>query len=246
MKIQLISDLHLEYQAAPYTYISEKVTLTNHNSDTVLVAAGDINSHSKGKDFLMEIKSKYGYKDIIYTFGNHEHYYADITEYITSDGHLTVETIIEGVRFLSLPLYSNFTPPSDRCGINDFNLTEFKGRKWTPKDHSEAFHEGVISLKEKLNTPFEGKTVVVTHFLPSFKSVDPQFFGDPLNDYFANNLDSLIKEFQPEYWLHGHTHANCNYFIDKTNVVCNPAGYYNKYSGKLENESFNPYLIIEV
>ena len=59
-------------------------------------------------------------------------------------------------------------------------------------------------LSEHLAEPFAGKTVAVTHHLPSLRSVAARFQGDLTNGAFASNLDHLVG--QVDLWVHGHTH----------------------------------------
>lgn len=68
------------------------------------------------------------------------------------------------------------------------------------------------------------------------------FAGDPLNPYFASNLEDLIEAHQPALWLHGHTHGSCDYRIGGTRVVCNPRGYH----PHALNPKFDPGLVIEL
>ena len=42
------------------------------------------------------------------------------------------------------------------------------------------------------------KKVVITHYLPSFRSIDPRFADSPLNGYFASSLDKLIESQIPK------------------------------------------------
>lgn len=67
--------------------------------------------------------------------------------------------------------------------------------------------------------------VVVTHRLPSYRSVAPQFAGSLLNCYFVNDVESEMIACGPKMWIHGHTHTCFDYFIAGTRVVCNPQGY---------------------
>ena len=46
-----------------------------------------------------------------------------------------------------------------------------------------------------------------------------------LSAYFINNLKPLIKKYQPDFWLYGHTHANINLEIGKTKIKSNQRGY---------------------
>ena len=54
---------------------------------------------------------------------------------------------------------------------------------------------------------------------------------------YASNLEELIVQYQPKYWIHGHIHAPVRYNIGATEVICNPHGYlnepYNGYDGEL-------------
>lgn len=237
MKLQITSDLHLEYQPRPEEYLRKMVAPSEDNSDTILIAAGDIAWEVNGDGLLQDFVKEFGYKDYVYVYGNHEFYGGDITEFLSNDDNIVQQKIIDGVRFIGTPLYSKYVPLDPlRPGINDFYRTSYRGKYWTVDDHVMAHNMCVKLLEEKLNSPFEGTTAVVTHFLPSYKSVDNQYFGSPLNNYFATNLDHLMEKYKPEYWIHGHTHTSCDYMLDNTRVICNPAGYFNGLSLELENK----------
>lgn len=246
MKLQIVSDLHLEYQTKPLEFMERMVHHSDDNSDTVLIAAGDIGKIVSSERIVKDFCSEFGYKGYVWVAGNHEFYHANNAIFVDNNNELLTTKIIENIRFLCTPLYSNFNPPSDRCGINDFVLTDYHMGKWTPKLHRETHKKCVELLTKELQSPFEGRTVVVTHWLPSHKSVDLQYFGDPLNEYFANHLDHIMEQYKPDMWVHGHTHTNCDYLLDNTRVLCNPAGYWNKYSEELENKNYNPNKIVEI
>lgn len=89
-------------------------------------------------------------------------------------------------------------------------------------------------LREALAQPFDGTTVVVTHFAPSLKSADPRYGLTPGTAGFCNALDDLLAH--ATLWLHGHLHAPSDYWVrgerDGTawqcRVVANPLGYARK------------------
>jgi Icc-related predicted phosphoesterase len=83
--------------------------------------------------------------------------------------------------------------------------------------------------------------VVVTHHLPSRKSVHPKYERSPLNSFFLCDVEPLIADRQPALWIHGHTHSSSDYQIGATRVVCNPAGY-----GRENSEDFDPGKIVLV
>ncbi len=81
-------------------------------------------------------------------------------------------------------------------------------------------------LTQALAQPFDGITVVVTHFAPSLLSADPRYGMTPGTAGFCNNLDHLLS--QARLWLHGHLHAPSDYVKNGCRVVANPLGYARK------------------
>jgi predicted phosphodiesterase len=81
-------------------------------------------------------------------------------------------------------------------------------------------------LSAALNTPFEGHTVVVTHFAPSLRSADPRYGETPGTAGFCNALDALLPH--AKLWLHGHLHCPSDYTHQGCRVVANPLGYAHK------------------
>jgi hypothetical protein len=68
--------------------------------------------------------------------------------------------------------------------------------------------------------------VIMTHHLPSFQSIDPQFRGDVMNYGYASDMDELILS-NPhiKHWIHGHTHFNVDYKIGETSIHGHMRGY---------------------
>jgi predicted phosphodiesterase len=81
-------------------------------------------------------------------------------------------------------------------------------------------------LRAALDTPFDGSTVVVTHFAPSLRSADPRYGLVPGTAGFCNALDDLLPH--ADLWLHGHLHAPSDYRHAGCRVVANPLGYARK------------------
>jgi predicted phosphodiesterase len=95
-------------------------------------------------------------------------------------------------------------------------------------------------LRAVLAAPFEGSTVVVTHFAPSLRSADPRYGLTPGTAGFCSNLDDLLP--QARLWLHGHLHAPSDYIAQGCHVVANPLGY----ARKQEQVGFQPALVIRI
>jgi len=95
-------------------------------------------------------------------------------------------------------------------------------------------------LRQALLQPFDGSTIVVTHFAPSLQSADPRYGLSPGTAGFCNALDALLAHAQ--LWLHGHLHAPSNYVKAGCRVVANPLGY----ARKNEQNGFQATLCIEL
>lgn len=83
-----------------------------------------------------------------------------------------------------------------------------------------------VWLEQALAQPFEGSTVVVTHFAPTLRSADPRYGLVPGTAGFCSALDHLLPLAQ--LWLHGHLHAPQDYVQKGCRVVANPLGYARK------------------
>lgn len=106
-------------------------------------------------------------------------------------------------------------------------------------------------LRSKLDEPFAGKTVVVTHHAPAPGSLHPMFEKDLVSAAFISDLSALLGT--AALHIHGHTHHSFDYTVRGTRVIANPMGYCK--GTKLvsapnelrrENPSFNPELVVEL
>ncbi len=253
MKIHLLSDLHLE--------VSNYLPHPQANAADVIVLAGDIWS----KDYAIPwARTTWPDHRIVYVAGNHEFYHEDRAEVISSlrDSAKTHvvdfldndEVLIEGVRFLGCTLWTDFRLYGDKLRddcmmlgeryLKDFSVIQEGESTFTARSSVNLHKASVEWLHMKLRrASFEGKTVVVTHHAPSWRSVVHRYQKDLLSACFASKLDDLMGF--SALWLHGHMHDSIDYIESGTRVICNPRGY-TRYVGGEENELFNPQLLIEI
>lgn len=250
MKLHILSDLHLEFSEfePPAT-----------DAD-IIILAGDIGKGSNGIDWA---RKAFPNKEIMYVPGNHEFYgyrrpetLAMMRDAAQKVGvHLLDEDelVIGNVRFLGCTLWTDFllfgeakksTAMSDgQLCLNDFRVIREEWKMpFTPARSIELHEQSLAWLKSKLEEPFDGKTVVVTHHLPSKQSVVDRFKEALLSACFASELDYLFGKM--DLWIHGHTHDNLDYEVNGTRVICNPRGYVT-YNCQ-ENFDFKPGLVIEI
>jgi predicted phosphodiesterase len=242
MKIRILSDLHLEFFRDNGTKFIESLEV---NDTDVLVLAGDINISKGLKKCLDQFAAKF--PKVLYIHGNHEYYKTKratvieetIAAVINNNTNLywlnRSVVNIDGVRFVGTTLWfpKNKRTLKLKNNINDFYCIE-DCDPW-------AFEENEKNIKF-LNDEVKKGDVVITHHLPSEKSVHKMYKDDPLNCYFVCEMDSLIIERQPAFWIHGHTHFSMDYKIKDTRIVCNPYGY----DSQETNKEFDKNFTIEI
>lgn len=277
MRIQLISDLHLER-------CPDFVATPAANVD-VLVLAGDIGSYQigsslTGADFGLTRFSPLlpgaPWPRVLYVPGNHEYdgldyeqTYARLRDTCERLGITWLERevlTLGGVRFVGSTLWSDF----DAFAGFEINLTrqlQLRQKAYRAADYylrknttlregepmlADAIRELSLAaqdwLRQALRQPFDGSTVVVTHFAPSLRSADARYGLTPGTAGFCNALDDLLPHAQ--LWLHGHLHCANDYVVEGSTegrafacrVVANPLGY----ASKNEQAGFRPDLVIEL
>jgi Icc-related predicted phosphoesterase len=253
VKLALLSDLHLSVEPMPFPDVDADV----------LVLAGDLARPARAMAWAAASTLP-----TLYVAGNHEFYGSDlVSTYAALREHAagTRVRILErsawhhlGVRFLGCTLWSDyqlFDSPEVRAKALELLMREaydFTRIRLSPDDpelfspaaSQRLFEQSVAWLEECFARPHDGPTVVVTHFAPSRSSIAARFRDSPINAAFVSELDAHIARWQPELWLHGHTHDSFDYRIGRTRVVCNSRGYAR--GGTTENARFDPRLTIEV
>jgi predicted phosphodiesterase len=280
MKIQLLSDLHLETHP-------QWLAVPAPGAD-LLVLAGDIGSYQAGSclldaDFgLTRFSPRNGWPvPVLFVPGNHEYDALDfdlaherLRETCARLGITWLERKVitladqngRALRFIGTTLWSDFDalgPPLTatetatsallaqqlKAREKAFRAANYYLRKTATTRHglpmlAEAVREQSLLcqawLSQALLEPFDGTTVVVTHFAPSLMSADPRYGRNPGTAGFCNALDSMLPH--AKLWLHGHLHAPSDYVRNGCRVMANPLGY----ARKNEQAAFQPALGIDI
>lgn len=254
MKLRILSDLHLEMSSW---------TPPRVDADVVILA-GDIWTGTRAIEWA---KSHFAGLPVLYVPGNHEFYGENISTLPgklrdEADGSnveimIRKEVILGGVRFLGCTLWTDYRLYSGRepraqsraidqakSYMRDHKVIRYGSNfeRFSPHHALRQHDLDKQFLTEKLAEPFDGKTVVITHHLPSEKSVPMEFVGDDLTPAYASHLEALMQKV--DLWVHGHTHGATQYNVGNTRVVCNPRGYETN-SGR-EHTGWNDELVVEV
>lgn len=251
MRLALYSDLHLE--CAPWEPPPLDVD--------VVILAGDICSHTHG--IRWAAKAFPGVREVLYVAGNHEYYDDDLglldemqKPFWEQLGvHFLENQCIEiaGVRFLGSTLWSSFTLYGEdaadvhmsaaKRSINDYwMIRAHNGRRLEPRDNRKLHQASVNYLDAELSKPFDGKTVVITHFAPHPRCVAPEHQGSDVSPYFVSDLSWLMEKHQIDVWCYGHTHTNISFVAENgCQLISNQRGY-----PREQSPGFQLDLVIEI
>lgn len=227
MKIQYISDLHLESHNNRMFF--EKYPV--QPCADYLVLAGDIiplNQIDQINLFLDHIS--HAFTKVFWIPGNHEFYGSDYKPYQSCNIPIrenvflinNQSVILEEYEFICSTLWSNLDLNKRwflQYHINDFKYIKYQEDYIDALDYN-AFHIDALSfLEHKFQTANPSKTIVVTHHCPVILSIPGQ---ENFSSVYGSSLEELIVKYQPLYWIYGHTHtANEMINIRNTSLLTN-------------------------
>jgi hypothetical protein len=246
MRLQLLSDLHLEtesYEPQPAP------------GAELLVLAGDVDSGWTGlRRFFRDWPVP-----VLFVPGNHEYDRRDFDRaradlralsdelgFVMLDDQACVRSDEQGrrVRFLGSTRWSDFelfgAAERQRAqrAAGYFQRVMAATRHGAPFDAAAVREQALLCrawLAEQLAQAEAGAdwdaTVVITHFGPSLRSADPRYGRQPGTASFCNDDEALMPG--ARLWLHGHLHCQHDYRIPhaggaSTRVVCNARGHLRK------------------
>ncbi|MEB0123473.1 metallophosphoesterase [Pseudomonas sp. CCI1.2] len=227
MKIQIYSDLHLEFvKFEPHKKVVDLVIL-----------AGDIDIHARGVTWANQTFSC----PVIYVAGNHEYYKGHIDKTLkkmrdAAAPHVHVlenEVFVwQQIRFLGTTAWTDFSSTGDAVAasnlawewMNDFRLIRADStfRRLHPDDLVTRNKKSRAWLTQELEKPFSGPTVVVTHHSPTPAVVGDKHDGH-LTAAYTNHWPELIEK--ADVWVFGHTHQAVDIELVGCRIISNPRGY---------------------
>ena len=246
MRIQLLSDLHLETE----TFDPQPAP-----GAEVLVLAGDV-------DTTWAALARFAHwpVPVLMVAGNHEfdrrevaHAWAGLharcaqlgIRLLEHDEVVLVDDAGRRVRFVGTVRWCDFDlfGPAQReralrAGSYFQKVQQSTVNGGQPFDVAAVREAGLADrrwLEAALSVPAVGAdgqrrweaVVAITHFAPSLRSADPRFGPQPGTASFCNADDDLIE--RVDVWLHGHLHCRHDYRVARpgrapARVVCNARG----------------------
>ncbi|MFT4101265.1 MAG: metallophosphoesterase family protein [Burkholderiaceae bacterium] len=271
MRLLILSDLHVEAAAYP----ARAAAAVPDDAYDVVVLAGDIHNGEAALRWardsfpahrIVQIAGNHEFYD--------SRYDACLARLRETAAGLGIDFLendrceIDGVEFLGCTLWTDFRlfesegrphhlTPDQAMQANrrlmadyfaiDVDDPALGSRRFTPADSVRLHRRSRRWLADALARPAAGSRVVVTHHLPSWRSVVPRYVDAVSNAAFASDVDDLVA--LADLWIHGHTHSSQRYAIGGCTVVSNARGYPSRRSepgDRFENPDFEPGLILSV
>ena len=245
MHLQLLSDLHLETEA----YTPEPAP-----GAELLVLAGDVDSSWAGLERFADWPVP-----VIFVAGNHEFDRRELRSawpalrarcaslgisLLECEECTRVDRAGRRIRFVATTRWCDFDlygpHERERCQraagyfVKVMRSTR-DGRVFDPAAVREEALACRAWLQQALAQPSDAEaTVVITHYAPSLRSVDPRYGHQPGSASFCNADDDLLPA--ADLWLHGHLHCRQDYTVvhaagalrPRTRVVSNARGHARK------------------
>ncbi len=258
MKLQLLSDLHLE---------SEDFQPQPAPGAELLVLAGDIDASWAGFERFA------GWPvPVLFVAGNHEFDGRELDEawpalrataqrlgwtMLECDSIVLTDRSGQRLRFVGSIRWSDFDlfgpqrqASAMRAAAYFMRLMQAtrQGRPFDAAGVREASLACRAWLHAQLLEAPAGrwdKTVVITHFAPSLRSADRRYGNQPGTASFCNADDDLLPH--ADLWLHGHLHCRHDYRVERANavptrVVCQARGL----ASKGETQGYDAAMLIEI
>jgi hypothetical protein len=277
MRIQLFSDLHLERDPDFVPLIAPGIDVVVLAGDIGSYQPGSrLQTDDFGLERFSPLRPGATWSTVLFVPGNHEFDSLDFDDTClrlqATCARLGItwlerEVVTIGpVRFLGTTLWADFDALAGQ-EADPTKQIQLRGKAYRAANYYLSKNTTLVQgepllaeamralslqcqawLRDALVQPFDGKTVVVTHFAPSLLSADPRYGLSAGTAGFCNGLDELLPFAQ--VWMHGHLHCMNDYLVRgerdgqawACRVVANPLGYVSKG----EQEGFRPHLVIEV
>jgi hypothetical protein len=256
VKIQLLSDLHLETEA----FDPEPAP-----GAELLVLGGDVDAGWQAFDRFRDWPVP-----VLYVAGNHEFDGRDVDATwpalrarcegvgITMlERESLVRRGVDGrrvrfvatIRWCDFDLFGAAQRPKAMRAAGYFMRLMGSTRAGQPYD-ADAMRADALACRAWLEAELRNEvgdwdtTVALTHFGPSLRSADPRYGERPSTASFCNADDDLLPF--ATTWIHGHLHWRHDYEVaharGTTRVVCNARGH----TGNGESEGYDGLRVIEV
>lgn len=245
MRMQIVSDVHLEFRLNQFPHIPRRAP---H-----IALLGDIGSPLSHvyRRFLTDLSRRF--TTVIVVAGNHEYYsttrrkttVGEVREHLRKlcasfpNVHFLDNNVLllEGVRILGATLWTSIPPEmwrGARKHMSDYSMCYVAryddmnaGVPLSPENTTHWHEETVAWIKEELHAPGyrDTPTVILTHHAPyTHGTSDPRFNNNLRQCCYSTDLSALFAS-PVVAWAYGHTHYPFDKCVNGVRLVSNPVGY---------------------
>ena len=256
MRLQLLSDLHLE---------TERFDPAPAPDAELLLLAGDIDSGWTGLERFRDWPVP-----VLFVAGNHEYDGREVTQatnllrehcaalgirMLEGESLVVADRAGRRIRFVATTRWCDFDLFGTNGRVRAMRAAKYYMAIMRATCHGAAFdppavRELALRCREWLAGELAAqrgdweRTVAVTHFAPSLRSADPRYGAQPGTASFCNADDELLP--LADLWIHGHLHCRHDYVVEhpagRTRVVCHARGH----AKKGEAEGYDPLRVLEI
>ena len=237
MKIQYASDLHLEFRENWHILRQEKPMDVRGD---ILVLAGDIGylGDENYRTHPFWDWASENYSQVIVALGNHEFYkfynlstmHDGLVGEIRPNIHYYYNKVIhiEDVDLIVSTLWAHIDLEDaylTERGVSDFHRIMYGEDILTFSEFNNEHQRCIDFIKRSVADSNAKYKIVVTHHVPSFQLMSPEFISSRINGAFTVELADYIEQSNIDYWIYGHSHRNIDKVIGTTRCVSNQFGY---------------------
>lgn len=254
LKIQFVSDLHLEF-AQNRQYLQDHPLQVTGD---ILLIAGDsayldmpLSGQDTYSDYTFWDWASVNYNQVIVCLGNHDFYrhydlatmpdgYCkqirhNVHAYYNNVVHLQDTDIIVSTLWAKIEPHDAFLTERN---VSDFYRIMYNGHRLTAEDFNHE-HERCLQFIKKAVADSQAKTkIVLTHHVPTHLCTAEEFRGNTIGGAFTVELGDYIADSGIDYWIYGHSHRNIDAQIGTTRLMSNQFGYLSH--GEPIHNGFNP------
>lgn len=237
MRLQLLSDLHLETES----YVPQPAP-----GAELLILAGDIDTTWRSFELFRDWPVP-----ILFVPGNHEYDGRDVDaarvelrahverlglRMLDDEAVVLADSRGRRVRLVGSTRWCDFDAFGPAGRERAMRAGGYFQKVMGATRHGEVFGvEAVRELALQSRTWLAAElartgdwdaTVAITHFAPSLKSADPRYGRQPGTASFCNDDEDLLPG--AVLWLHGHLHCRHDYRLGSTRIVSNARGHQRK------------------
>ena len=241
LRIQFVSDLHLEFEQNRLWLSRNPLEVTGD----ILLVAGDtayLDVPESGRDTYSQYQfwdwASEHYKQVIVCLGNHDFYgYYDLAtmpdgycKQIRHNVHAYYNRVVSvgNVDIIVSTLWS-FIEPFDAYrtekGVSDFFRILYNGHRLTADDFNAEHNRCFDFISTAVKESNAKAKIVLTHHVPTQQCTANEFRDSAINGAFTVELGNYIADSDIDYWIYGHSHRNIDAQIGKTKIISNQLGY---------------------